>query len=144
MYPTSVYSPNWAIQLEHELECYNFVEEPGDEDENPCIINIPESEGTREVDGPKLEIPAVTEPIKIKKINIGTETEPKFSSIGDYWDDETVGHIADLLHDYQDLFTTKFIEIKGIVRYLGFMKIPLKEDARPVKQCPYSLNPHYK
>ena len=75
---------DWAIQLEQVLECYNFTEEPGDEDENPHSIDIPESEGNREVDGPKLEIPAVTEPIKIKKINIGTWTEPKFASIGDY------------------------------------------------------------
>ena len=125
--------PDWAIKLEQALECYNFAEEPVDEDENPCSINIPESEGTREVDGPKLEFPAVTEPIKIKKINIGTKIEPKFSSIGDYWDDETVGHIADLLHDYQDLFPTKFTEMKGIVGDLGVIQIPLKEDSRPVK-----------
>ena len=91
---------DWAIQLEHALECYNFAEDPGDEDEDPHSINIPESQGTHAVDGPKLEIPAVIERIKIKKINIGTETEPKFASIGDYWDDEIVGHIADLLHEY--------------------------------------------
>ena len=114
---------DWDIQLEHALECYNFVEEPGDEDENPRSIKILESEGTCEVEGPKIEIPAVTKPIKIKKINIGTETEPKFSSIGDYWDDEMVGHIADLLHDYQDLFPTNFIEMKGIVGDLGVMRI---------------------
>ena len=65
----------------------------------------------------------------IQKINIGIETAPKFSSIGDYWDDKTVGHIADLLHDYQDLFPTKFTEMKGIVGDLGVMRIPLKEDA---------------
>ena len=70
--------------------------------------------------------------------------EGKFSSIGDYWDDEIVGHIADLLHDYQDLFPTKFLEMKGIVGDLGVMRIPLKEDARPVKQRPYRLNPRYK
>ena len=35
--------PDWAIQLEQALECYNFAEEPGDEDENPHSINIPES-----------------------------------------------------------------------------------------------------
>ena len=107
--------PEWAIQLEEVLECYNFALEPEDEDEDPRNINILESEGTRDVDGPKLQIPAITEPIKIKKINIGTDTEPKFSSIGDYWTDETVGQIADLLHDYQDLFPTKFTEMKGIV-----------------------------
>ena len=84
------------------------------------------------------------EPINIKKINIGTNTEPKFASIGDYWEDETIGQIADLLHDYQDLFPTKFTEMKGIVGDLGVMRIPLKEDARPVKQCPYRLNHRHK
>ena len=78
---------DWAIQLEHALECYNFAEEPGDEDVNPRNVNIPESEGTHDVDGPRLESPSITEPIKIKKINIGTETKPNFASIGHYWDD---------------------------------------------------------
>ena len=96
------------------------------EDEDPRNINILESEGTRDVDGPKLQIPAIAEPIKIKQINIGTETEPKFASIGDYWNDETVGQITDLLHDYPDLFPTKFTEMKGIVRDLGVMRILLK------------------
>ena len=32
-----------------------------------------------------------------------------------------------MLHDYQDLFPTKFTEMKGIVRDLGVMRIPLKE-----------------
>ena len=43
--------PDWAIQLEHVLECYNFTKEPSNEDENPRSINIPESEGTHEVEG---------------------------------------------------------------------------------------------
>ena len=94
---------DWAIQLEHALECYNFAEESGDEDENPRSINIPESEGTHKVDGPKLEIPTVTEPIKIKKINIGIEIEPKFASIGDYWDDE-----RDTSHIYYMTIMTYF------------------------------------
>ena len=34
--------------------------------------------------------------------------------------------------------------MKGIVGDLGVMKIPLKEDAKLVKQCPYRLNPRYK
>ena len=34
--------------------------------------------------------------------------------------------------------------MKGIVGDLGVIRIPLKEDARPVKQRPYRLNPHYK
>ena len=49
--------PEWAIQLEHALECYNSAQEPGDEDEDPRNINIAKSEGTREIGGPQLEIP---------------------------------------------------------------------------------------
>ena len=42
--------------------------------------------------------------------------------------------IIDLLHEFQDLFPTKFSEIKGISGELDEMKIPLKPDVRPVKQ----------
>ena len=91
--------PEWTIQLQDALECYNFAAKPDnedkDEDEDPRNTNIPESEGTPDVGGPQLEIPAITEPIKIKEINIGTDAEPKFASIGYYWNDETVGQIAD-------------------------------------------------
>ena len=34
--------------------------------------------------------------------------------------------------------------MKGIVGDLGVIHIPLKEDARPVKQHPYRLNHRYK
>lgn len=55
-----------------------------------------------------------------------------------------MGHITDLLQEYQDLFPTKFTEMKGILGDLGVMRIPLKEGAKPVKQHPYRLNPRYK
>ena len=50
----------------------------------------------------------------------------------------------DLLHEFQDLFPTNFSEMKGIVGDMGEMKIPVKPDAKPVKQQPYMLNPRYK
>ena len=34
--------------------------------------------------------------------------------------------------------------MKAILGDLGVIKIPLKEGAKPVKQCPYRLNPRYK
>jgi hypothetical protein len=83
-------------------------------------------------------------PLRMHKVNIGTEDKPKFANIGDYWNDETVEKIVDLLHEYQDLFSTTFSEMKGIVGELGEMKIPLKPDAKPVKQRPYRLNLVYK
>ena len=132
---------DWEQQMESEIECYNFAAE---EDEDPCNVNILESEGSREVQGIMLEIIEITEKVKIKKVNIGIEANPKMASIGDYWDDETVGHITDLLQEYQDLFPTKFTEMKGILGDLGVMKIPLKEGVKPFKQRPYRLNPRYK
>ena len=65
--------------------------------------------------------------LKIQKVNIGTEEEPKLSNIGDYWDKETMEKIIDLLHEFQDLFFTKFSEIKAILGDLGQMKIPHKQ-----------------
>jgi len=75
-----------------------------------------------------------SKPLKIVKVNIGTEEVPKFSFIVDYWDEETMGKITDLLHEYKDLFPTKFTKMKGIARELGEMRIPLKVDAKLVRQ----------
>ena len=82
--------------------------------------------------------------MKVKKINIGSPENPKFTNIGDYWDEETVTKITDLMHGYQDLFPTNFSEMKGIVCNLGEMKIPLQPNAKPSKQRMYRLNPRYK
>ena len=41
-------------------------------------------------------------------------------------------------------FPMNFSEMKGILGDIGEMKIPLKKDAKPVKQRPYRLNPKYK
>ena len=68
----------------------------------------------------------------------------KIASIGNYWDDRTIGQVADLLQEYQDLFSMKFEDMKGILWYLGVIRIPLKEGTKPVKQRPYRLNPRYK
>jgi hypothetical protein len=46
-------------------------------------------------------------------VNIGIEEKPKFANIGDYWNDETMEKITDLLHEYQDIFPTTFSEMKG-------------------------------
>ena len=55
-------------------------------------------------------------------------------SIGDYWDERTLERIIELLHKYNDLFPTTFTDMKGIAEELGEMKIPLRPDARPIKQ----------
>ena len=55
-----------------------------------------------------------------------------------------VSKVTEVLHEYQDLFSTKFLEMKGILGDIGVIKIPLKADVKPVKQRPYRLNPKYK
>ena len=86
----------------------------------------------------------ITKPLKSKKVNIGSDDEPKFETIGYYWDEETISKVTNLLHEYQELFLTKFLDLKGIVGYLGVMNIPLKPNAKLVKKRPYRLDPKYK
>ena len=133
--------PDWTTQTENARECYNFTI---DEDDDPRNINIPESKGSHTVAGPTLQCPEISEKLKIKKVNIGIEETPKIASIGNYWDDKTIGQIVDLLQEYQDLFPTKFEDMKCILGDLGVMRILLKEGVKPVKHRPYRMNPKYK
>ena len=55
--------------------------------------------------------------------------------MGNYWDDKTIGQVVDLLQEYQDLFPTKFEDMKGILGDLGVMRIPLKKGAKPVNNA---------
>jgi hypothetical protein len=101
-------------------------------------------EGEREVEGPNIDSEYYVAPLNIKKVNIGTAENPKMASIGDYWDNQTVERITKLLREYNDLFPATFSEMKGLEGELGEMKIPLKTEARPIRQRPYRLNPIYK
>ena len=90
---------------------------------------------------PEMSTNKVNKPLNIQKFNIGIEEQPKFTNIGDYWDEETMGKIIDMLHEFQDLCSTKILEMKGLLGYLGEMKIPLNPDVKPVRQHLYHLNP---
>jgi hypothetical protein len=121
--------------------CYNINV---DEDDDPRNVNITEKKGQKDVKGPGVELPFIGQLIKIKKVNIGIEQAPKLANVGDYWDDSTIDKITKLLHEYHDLFPTKFTDMKGIKEPMGDMNIPLKPYARLVKKRPYRLNPKYK
>jgi hypothetical protein len=86
------------------------------------------------VEGLSLESKVFVVPIKMKKVNIGTNDNPKMASIGDYWDEQTVERITKLLHEYNDLFPTTFTEMKGIEGELAEMKTPLKPEAISIRQ----------
>jgi hypothetical protein len=131
----------WTVPLQQLQDCYNINV---DENDDPRDVNIVETKGKRDIEGLGIELPFVGQPIKIKKVNIGKEQKPKLANVGDYWDGATIRKITELLHEYQDLFPTKFKDMKGIKGPMGEMKIPLRPDARPIKKRPYTLNPKYK
>ena len=80
------------------MEFYNVTREHDDDD--PCNIKIPESEGTRAMEGSGVSRNKFLNPLKIKKVNIGSLENPKFANIVDYWDGETIEKITYLLHEF--------------------------------------------
>jgi hypothetical protein len=63
-------------------------------------VNIAKTKGQRGVEGPGVELPFIRQPIKINKVNIGTEQTLKLANVGDYWDVSTIDKIIELLHEY--------------------------------------------
>jgi hypothetical protein len=86
------------------------------------------------VEGPLIESKGISTSIKVKKVNIGIVENPKMASIGDYWDEQTIEIIIELLCKYNDLFPMTFTEMKGIVGEIGEMKIPLRSEVIPIRQ----------
>ena len=77
------------------FNCRNLSIE--DNEDDPRNVHIPEYEVERAVSGPSLGMVDVTKPLKLKEVNIGIEEQPKLDKIGDYWDDDTIGKVAELL-----------------------------------------------
>jgi hypothetical protein len=50
-------------------------------------MQVTEIEGEHAVDGPELESGMYAKPLKIPKVNIVTKDNPKFTHIGDYWNE---------------------------------------------------------
>ena len=106
------YQPDCKAQEANAVECYNLLI---DKDDDPRNVNIPEPEGHCKVHGPAVEAPEVTQPLKTWTVNIGSEENPKQATIGDYWDDEMVSKVTQILHEYQDLSLTRFSTMKIII-----------------------------
>jgi hypothetical protein len=81
----------WTEPLQKLQGCYNINVV---EDNDPRIVNIAETKGQRDVEGPGVKLPFVGHIIKIKKVNIGTEQTPKLTNVGDYWDAATIEKIT--------------------------------------------------
>ena len=91
--------PHVRCHMKSMEECYNVSGEPEDDDEI-WNINILEMKGSRDVAIPDVLTDPMNQPLKIRKVNIGIEENPKFASIGDYWEEETMANITDMLHEF--------------------------------------------
>ena len=123
--------PHAHFHMQSMMECYNVSGLLEDDDELHNI-NITETKGSWDVAAPDIPIDPMNQLLNIRKFNIGTKENPKFASVGDYWDEETMEKIMDLLHEFQYLLLINFSEMKGILGDLGEVKILLKPDANPV------------
>jgi hypothetical protein len=92
-----------AMNVHELLECYNVAKEEHDE-EDPRNVEVPDTEGEHVVEGTNIESIMYTQPINMRKVNIGTRKNQKFAQIGDYWSDETMEKIEYLLCEYHDIF----------------------------------------
>ena len=93
---TSFNQSNAIVQ--HWMEFFNVMGELDDDD--PCDVNILESKGTHAMKGFGISSDQFLNLLKVNKVNTGSQENPKFANIGDYYDDETVGKIRDLLHEF--------------------------------------------
>jgi hypothetical protein len=106
----------WTAALQKLKTLYNIN---ADEDNDPRKVNIIETKGQRDMEGPGVEFPVIGQPIKINKVNIKIEETPKLANVVDCWDAATTDKITELLHKYRDLFPTKFIDMNGIKGPMG-------------------------
>ena len=65
------------------MTCYKFSGEPEDDDELQNV-NILESEGSRGVAAPDILTDSMNQPLRIRKVNIGSVENLKFANVGDY------------------------------------------------------------
>ena len=66
------------------------------------------------------------------------------AKIGDYWSEEQMTEIVNLLKEFQDVFARDYKYLKGLVDEMGEMNIVIKPDAQLVKKRPYKLAHKYK
>ena len=75
--------PHVKCLMQSMMEFYNVTGGPEDGDDL-WNINISKKEGSRDVATPTVPTDLMSQPLKIRNFNIGTEENPKFVNVGDY------------------------------------------------------------
>ena len=119
-----------SMNIHDVLECYNGKYQ---EVEYLRNLKVSKTKGECTIEGHELGFVDYAKRLKTCKVNINTKENPKFTNIRDYWNEESLEKVVDLLHEYHDLFSTTFLEMNGIVGELWKMRIPLKPYVKLVK-----------
>ena len=84
-------------------------------------------------------------PAKVKEVNLaapGETPKPVFVSVDLSKEEES--DLITLLKEYKDCFAWSYEDMKGVPPEVVQHTIPIRDDAKPVQQRPYDMNPKYK
>ena len=79
----------------------------------------------------------------LQELNLGTETNQKVVKVSVNLDEEFKASLKELLQEFIDVFVWDYSDLKGMDPNVYKHKINLKEDAVPVIQQRYRMNPNY-
>jgi hypothetical protein len=79
-----------------------------------------------------------------RKVNIGTDSSPKYVNLGVYCTTEEVDQYVSLFKEYIDVFAWTYDDLKDYDKMIFQHIIPLREEAKPVKKKIRMMNPKLK
>jgi hypothetical protein len=74
-------------------------------------------------------------------VNIGTQEDPKILKIGAQCSEQEKQKFMDLFHEFQDVFAWSYEYLCGFDPSVIQHTIPIKEEAKPVRQRQRPINP---
>ena len=77
----------------------------------------------------------------LDEVNLGTKDEPKFTYVNAWLDPISRSRIIKVLKEFKDCFAWDYSELPGLDRQLVEHKLPMKLDAKPIKQKPRRMEP---
>lgn len=129
--PPTLPDPDTATYPDH---FYTFSEGEMPIDETP----VREKLGEMKVAGWNL-----TEEEHLRKINDGTEEEPKILKISTQLELALAQAAEDLLQEYTDVFAWTYKDLTGIHPSMAQHRIVLEKDVPPIHQARYRMTPNY-
>jgi ribonuclease HI len=91
-----------------------------------------------------LEEVSVRKVQEMRKVNIGTDSSPKYVNLGVDCTTEEADQYVSLFKEYIDVFTWTYDDLKSYDKTIFQHVIPLREGAKPVKQKIRMMNPKMK